>query len=75
MVVDVINTTNKNLKNYEPKSIKDIYKADHLIVDFSEKMKNLDKQLKSFLSLNMYNHFFYMICSFGKYCCRNNIKF
>ena len=56
MVVDVINTTNKNLKNYEPKSIKDIYKADHLIVDFSEKMKNLDKQIKSFLSLNMYNH-------------------
>jgi len=56
MVVDVINTTNKNLKNYEPKSIKDIYKADHLIVDFSEKMKSLDKQIKSFLSLNMYNH-------------------
>ena len=56
MVVDVINTTNKNLKNYEPKSIKDIYKADHLIVDFSEKIKNLDKQIKSFLSLNMYNH-------------------
>ena len=56
MVVDVINTTNKNLKNHEPKSIKDIYKADHLIVDFSEKIKNLDKQIKSFLSLNMYNH-------------------
>ena len=56
MVVDVINTTNKNLKNYEPKLIKDIYKADHLIVDFSEKIKNLDKQIKSFLSLNMYNH-------------------
>jgi len=56
MVVDVIITTNKNLKKYKPESIKDIYKLDHLIVDFSPKMKNLDKQIKAFLSENMYNH-------------------
>jgi len=56
MVVDVINTTNRNLKKYNPQSIKDIYKQDHLIVDFSDKMKKVDMQIKDFLKCNMYNH-------------------
>ena len=56
MVIDVINNTNKNLKKYAPKSIKDIYKQNRLIVDFSDKMKNLDIQIKDFLSRNTYNH-------------------
>ena len=56
MVVDVINTTNKNLKKKKPQSINDIYKQDHLIVDFSDKMKSIDKQIKDFLKRNMYNH-------------------
>ncbi len=56
MVVDVINTTNKNLKKNNPQSINDIYKQDRLIVDFSEKMKRMDKQIKDFLKSNMYNH-------------------
>ena len=56
MVVDVINTTNRNLKKYNPQSIKDIYKQDHLIVDFSEKIKKADMQIKDFLRRNMYNH-------------------
>ena len=56
MVVDVINTTNRNLKKYNPQSIKDIYKQDHLIVDFSDKMKKVDMQIKDFLRVNMYNH-------------------
>ena len=56
MVVDVINTTNKNLKKYNPQSIEDIYKQDRLIVDFSDKMKKADMQIKDFLRHNMYNH-------------------
>ena len=56
MVVDVINTTNKNLKKSNPQSIKDIFKQDRLIVDFSDKMKRIDDQIKGFLSRNMYNH-------------------
>jgi len=56
MVVDVINTTNRNLKKYNPQSIKDIYKQDYLIVDFSDKMKKVDMQIKDFLRQNMYNH-------------------
>ena len=56
MVVDVINTTNRNLKKYNPQSIKDIYKQDHLIVDYSDKMKKVDMQIKNFLKRNMYDH-------------------
>ena len=56
MVVDVINTTNKNLKKLAPQLINDIYIQDHLIVDFSDKMKMMDRQIKDFLKCNMYNH-------------------
>jgi len=56
MVVDVINTTNKNLKKSNPRSARDIYKQDRLIVDFSDKMKMIDRQIKYFLKCNMYNH-------------------
>ena len=56
MVVDVINTTNKNLKKSSPQSINDIYKQDRLIINFSDKMKMIDKQIKDFLKRNMYNH-------------------
>ena len=56
MVVDVINTTNKNLEKINPQSINDIYKQDIMIVDFSDKMKKIDKRIKYFLKHNMYNH-------------------
>ena len=56
MVVDVINTANRNLKKSNPQSIKDIFKQDCLIVDFSDKMKRIDDQIKGFLKRNMYNH-------------------
>ena len=56
MVVDVINTANRNLRKSSPQSIKDIFKQDCLIVDFSDKMKRIDDQIKGFLKRNMYNH-------------------
>ena len=56
MVVDVISSTNKNLRKNNPQSINDIYKHNGLIVDFSDKMKNIDRQIKDFLKHNMYNH-------------------
>ena len=56
MVIDVIKTSNKNLKKCKPQSINDIYKQERLIVDFSDKMKATDEQIKDFLRTNMYNH-------------------
>ena len=56
MVVDVIRTTNINLKKINPQSINNIYNHNGWIVDFSNKMKKIDKQIKDFLHRNMYNH-------------------
>jgi len=56
MVIDVIKITTKNIKKLKPKTIKDIYNAGYLVVDFSKKMKKIDFQLKLFLKKHMYNH-------------------
>jgi len=39
-----------------PQDINDIYNENCKIVDFSQKMKNIDNQIKDFLKDNMYNH-------------------
>ena len=56
MVLDVIGTTNINLKKVKPKTIKDIYNNKQFIVDFSDEMKKTIKLVKAFLKKNMYNH-------------------
>jgi dGTPase len=56
MVVDVMKNTKNNLKKVDPDNIKDIYNHNKLIVDFSDKMKKTDKEIKYFLKYNMYNH-------------------
>ena len=56
MVMDVIKTTNENLKRYNPKSINDVYNHDKLTVSFSKEMKTFEKEIKNFLNKNMYNN-------------------
>ncbi len=56
MVVDIINTTKKNLKKVKPKNINDIYNQDNKIVHFSKKIQEIDNQVKDFLKHNMYNN-------------------
>ena len=48
MVLDVIETTKRNLKKNNPKTIKDIYNQENLIVDFSQQMRKTDKEIKFF---------------------------
>ena len=56
MVVDVINTTKKNIKKYKLKSINDIYKQNNKIVNFSYKTQEIYYQVKDFLKKKMYNN-------------------
>ena len=56
MVLDVISTTNINIKKIKPRSIRDIYDNKQFIVDFSNEMKKAVHSIKSFLNKNMYNH-------------------
>ncbi len=56
MVKDVILTTKKNLRINNIKTIKDVYKSKFPLVEFSEKMKFFDSNVKIFLKKNMYYH-------------------
>ena len=56
MVKDVITNTKKNLKTHNIRSVKDVLKHANKIVDFSDKVKKVDLQIKHFLKINMYNN-------------------
>ena len=56
MIRDLLKNTKKNLKNLKIKTIKDIPKSDQLIVCFSNKIQNSEREIKSFLRSRMYNN-------------------
>ena len=56
MVEDLIITTQKNLKKYKIKNLKDVFKSKYPVVTFSKEMRKFDKRIKSFLRTNMYYH-------------------
>ena len=56
MVSDVIKTTQKNIKFYKIKKLRDVYNFKRNIVSFSDKMENFDSQIKNFLKKKMYFH-------------------
>jgi len=56
MVLDLIKNTTKNIKKNKLKNITDIYKSREQTVSFSDKFKNIDKDLKTFLRKIMYNN-------------------
>ena len=56
MVIDVIKTTEKNIKTNKIKNLKGVYNSEKKIVCFSYKMKRFDLELKKFLKEKMYFH-------------------
>tara|TARA_B100000700_G_C15001089_1_gene836293 strand:- start:557 stop:1687 length:1131 start_codon:yes stop_codon:yes gene_type:complete len=56
MVKDVVKNTTRNIRQENPKHIQGIYKAKTQLVEFSEKMKDFDQEIKFFLMENMYKH-------------------
>ncbi len=56
MVKDVVENTKKNIKDENPKNINDVYKTKIQLVEFSNKMKSFDQEIKFFLMENMYKH-------------------
>jgi dGTPase len=56
MIRDLLTNTQKNLKNLKIKTINDIAKSDQLIVCFSNKIQNSEREIKSFLRSRMYNN-------------------
>ena len=56
MIRDLLTNTQKNLKNLKIKTINDIAKSDQLIVCFSNKIQNSEREIKFFLRSRMYNN-------------------
>ena len=56
MVKDLINNTIKNIKYYKIKSLNDVYNCPSNLVSFSEEFKDIDKEIRFFLKLKMYDN-------------------
>ena len=56
MIKDLINNTKKNLNQNKIKTFKDINKTNSLMVDFSNKVKNSENEIRYFLKTKMYNN-------------------
>ncbi len=56
MIKDLIKNTKNNLKLNKVKSLNDIKKTSFLMVDFSDKVKNSENEIRYFLKTKMYNN-------------------
>jgi len=56
MIRDLLANTQKNLKDLNIKTVKDIARSDQLIVNFSDKLQNSEKEIRLFLRTKMYNN-------------------
>ena len=56
MIKDLLTNTQKNLKNFKIKSIKDIANSDQLLVSFSNSIQKSEKEIKLFLRTKMYDN-------------------
>jgi len=56
MIKDLINNTKKNITINKIKTLKDINKTNSLLVDFSEKVKNSESEIRFFLKSKMYDN-------------------
>ncbi len=56
MIKDLINNTKKNLRNNKIKTYRDVSKSSFFIVEFSDKVKNSENEIRYFLKTNMYNN-------------------
>ena len=56
MIKDLLINTKKNLRKNKIKNLKNITKTNSLLVDFSDKMKNSESEIRFFLKTKMYNN-------------------
>ena len=56
MIKDLINNTKNNLRYNKIKTFKDVNKTSSLIVEFSDKVKNYENEIRYFLKTKMYNN-------------------
>ena len=56
MIRDLLSNTEKNIKKFKIKSLKDVSKSNQSIVSFSNKIQNSEQEIRSFLRNRMYDN-------------------
>ena len=56
MIRDLLSNTEKNIKKFKIKSLKDVSKSNQLLVSFSSKIENSEQEIRSFLRHRMYDN-------------------
>jgi len=56
MIRDLLINTEKNIKKFKIRSLKDVSKTNQLIVSFSDKIENSEQEIRSFLRNRMYDN-------------------
>jgi len=56
MVKDLIKNSIKNIKKYKIKNVKDVYNSNKSIISLSSKFQNIEREIKFFLRVKMYNN-------------------
>jgi dGTPase len=57
MVTDMIEATDRRLRDSKVKSALDIQKLKHNVIGYSEEMQRRNRELKDFLYKNLYRHY------------------
>ncbi|HAV76136.1 MAG TPA: deoxyguanosinetriphosphate triphosphohydrolase [Anaerolineae bacterium] len=57
MATDMVEATDKRIKESKAKSAGDLQKLKHNVIGYSEEMQRRNRELKDFLYKNMYRHF------------------
>ena len=56
MIRDLLSNTEKKIKKFKIKSLKDVSSSNQLIVSFSDKIENSEQEIRSFLRNKMYDN-------------------
>ncbi len=57
LVTDLVDESQKTILNEQPNSIDDVRSSDKPLIQFSESMRSKNRELKSFLHKNLYQHY------------------
>ena len=57
LVTDLVNESQKIILNQQPKSIEDVRMCGKSLIQFSDSMQSKNRELKSFLNKNLYQHY------------------
>ncbi len=57
MVSDLMAETQKNIKKFKVKTLKDVFRVSHPLASFSDEIKKVKNEMQDFLKIHLYHHY------------------